>query len=67
MERELCEVCTGSYTGEFSPKWRGPWAECFDATGKLIEGIDRDDTLVGREQRRAVLGNRNPLGRIYVR
>lgn len=29
--------CTGSYTGEFDPRVRGPWANCYDEQGRFIE------------------------------
>lgn len=55
MTRELCVVCTGSYTGEFSPKWRGPWAKYFDATGQYLplEGIgdERGEQATARTDR----------------
>lgn len=31
------EICTGSYTGEYSPKVNGPWARYFQADGTFIE------------------------------
>ena len=31
------EICTGSYTGEFCPTKRGPWARYYDSNGKFID------------------------------
>lgn len=60
MTKEVCEICTGSYTGEFSPKWRGPWAHYFDARGAFIDDeisrLDRFKELL--RQGRVPLGNR---------
>lgn len=69
MTREVCEVCTGSYTGEFSPKWRGPFAEYFDASGNFIEAhevngmTDVTKRMERRKESRAL--NRVPLGMLY--
>lgn len=64
MKKELCGVCTGSYTGEFSPKWKGPWAHLFDAQGEFLpcttpeERTARTDRLAElRAQNRVSLNN----------
>lgn len=65
MERELCEICTGSYTGEFSPKWRGPWAPYFNALGEFIPYEDIQARHYRLMELRAQ--GRVPLGRMYGR
>jgi hypothetical protein len=50
MTKEVCGICTGSYTGEFDPKWRGPWAKYFDAQGRWLEyDNDADQATRGKQ------------------
>lgn len=71
MEKELCGICTGSYTGEFSPKWRGPWAKYFDAAGFFISATAqaKNVQLSERETRLRDLREqgRVPLSDVYSR
>lgn len=73
MTKELCEVCTGSYTGEFSPKWRGPWAQYFSADGTFLEAgshhnAESQERMKARTERFDALleQNRLPLGAVLV-
>jgi hypothetical protein len=73
MEQELCGKCTGSYTGEFDPKWRGPWAQFFDATGKFLESgghrnAESQARMQAREDRFNALRrqNRLPMGATFA-
>ncbi len=71
MAKEVCEVCTGSYTGEFSPKWRGPWAHYFSAAGAFLpldyNSDERAKQVAARLARLTELRakNRVPLGLVY--
>ncbi len=57
MTKEVCGICTGSYTGEFSPKWRGPWAQFFAADGSWLE-YDADADQATRGKQLVARGNR---------
>lgn len=37
MIKRVIPHCTGSYTGEFCPTVRGPWARYYDDDGKFID------------------------------
>lgn len=66
MKKEVCGICTGSYTGEFSPKWKGPWAHLFGVDGKFLpanNGPEREARTDRLAELRAQ--NRVALGQVY--